>query len=407
MRVGIVGAGFAGLAAATELVRAGVTDVVVLEARDRVGGRVWSEAIETGGGGSATIERGAEFVLAGYDVLGEYVAAAGLELADTGMSYYVREPRGVHGVDTDAMAAAGRELAALAADAVPGTSVAGLIASLPVSAAVAQAVLARVEISCALEGDRLDAGVVEHLASLEPQPSRRIAGGNQGLAETLAAGLGERVRLGAPVRSVEVTGGGVRLATGDGGLVEADRVVLAVPAPVLAELPCTPSLPARTLDAVRRVAIGHAAKLHVPLAATPAASAVMSVPDRAWCWTATDRTGAVEPVLHCFAGSPTALAGLEVEAGPAEWAGRIRALRPELDVAAESAPRLTTWSEDPWARGAYSVHGLASRPGDAALLAEPVDDRVYVAGEHTAGEWSGLMEGALRSGRRAAEQLLR
>jgi monoamine oxidase len=57
----VIGAGFAGLAAATELADRGV-DVLVLEARDRVGGRVWSDRA-----GCAVIERGAEFVLDGYE----------------------------------------------------------------------------------------------------------------------------------------------------------------------------------------------------------------------------------------------------------------------------------------------------------------------------------------------------
>jgi monoamine oxidase len=89
MRVCVVGAGFAGLAAALELSGAG-HEVVVLEARDRVGGRVWSDVLPNG----AVIERGAEFVLEGYDVLRHFVTELGLSLADTGMSYYVREPRG-------------------------------------------------------------------------------------------------------------------------------------------------------------------------------------------------------------------------------------------------------------------------------------------------------------------------
>ena len=62
---------------------------------------------------------------------------------------------------------------------------------------------------------------------------------------------------------------------------------------------------------------------------------------------------------------------------------------------------LTTWADDPLTRGAYLADGLAARPGDARALASPCGPLV-LAGEHTAGEWSGLMEGALRSGRRAA-----
>ena len=57
-RVVVVGAGFAGLAAADALAEAGM-DVTVLEARDRVGGRVWSQSLPDG----SVIERGAEFIL--------------------------------------------------------------------------------------------------------------------------------------------------------------------------------------------------------------------------------------------------------------------------------------------------------------------------------------------------------
>ncbi len=66
---------------------------------------------------------------------------------------------------------------------------------------------------------------------------------------------------------------------------------------------------------------------------------------------------------------------------------------------------MTTWHDDPWARGAYSADGLAAREGDGALVASALG-RLVFAGEHTAGEWSGLMEGALRSGARAAREAL-
>ena len=92
MRVVVVGAGFAGLMAAWRLTQGGC-EVVVLEARDRVGGRVWSQELIPGDR-RTVIERGAEFVLDGYDVLREVLAELGLELAGTAMSYYQREPRG-------------------------------------------------------------------------------------------------------------------------------------------------------------------------------------------------------------------------------------------------------------------------------------------------------------------------
>jgi monoamine oxidase len=92
VRVVVVGAGFAGLMAAYRVGRAG-HEVVVLEARDRVGGRVWSQELVPGDP-RTVVERGAEFVLDGYDHLRAVASELGLQLADMTMSYYEREPRG-------------------------------------------------------------------------------------------------------------------------------------------------------------------------------------------------------------------------------------------------------------------------------------------------------------------------
>ena len=393
----VIGGGFAGLAAANELADRGL-DVLVLEARDRVGGRVWSERVRAPGGASVVIERGAEFVLDGYEVMRALAQRYGLGLADTGMSYYVREPRGV-ATDTATLQAAGRAIARGAEQQGGGKSVAQVVAALDLPDAVTDAVIARIEISSALESDRLSADVLEHAAAFEPHPTHRIAAGNQRLADAMAERLGDRVRLGTPVRAVDHGEETIRVQT-DRGEIEARRVVIALPLPVLRRLPFTPALPAWKLAALDRVALGHAAKLHIPLARAAATSAVMSVPDRYWCWTATGGDGSVAPVLNCFAGSPGALDRLAVADGPETWLERVRLLRPDLQTATGPAV-LTTWSDDPWARGAYSTAGLATQADDENRLAAP-SGPLYFAGEYTAGAWSGLMEGALRSGIRAA-----
>jgi monoamine oxidase len=245
-----------------------------------------------------------------------------------------------------------------------------VVAALDLRPAAAEAVLARVEISAALGADRLSAEVLEHAAAFEPLPSHRVAGGNQRLAEAMADHLGDRVRLGTPVRSLDELDGG--------------HVVLAVPLPALDDF----ALPDWKRAALDRVAMGHAAKLHVPLAEPAPTSAVMSVPDRFWCWTAAHHDG----VLNAFAGSPAALERLNVDAGAETWLGRVRGLRPDLALAGGAV--LTTWPD-----GAYSTAGH-----DEDLLAAPAG-RLHFAGEHTAGPWAGLMEGALRSGIRAAREI--
>ncbi|MGO9221490.1 MAG: FAD-dependent oxidoreductase [Streptosporangiaceae bacterium] len=68
---------------------------------------------------------------------------------------------------------------------------------------------------------------------------------------------------------------------------------------------------------------------------------------------------------------------------------------------ARCAPR---W-HDPWTGESYSALTIDMADGDDEVLAAPAG-RVHFAGEHTAGDWAGLMEGALRSGERAAREVL-
>ncbi len=129
-----------------------------------------------------------------------------------------------------------------------------------------------------------------------------------------------------------------------------------------------------------------------------------SVPERFWTWTATDGSGQVQPVVHAFGGTEEGLTALGVAGGPATWAARVAALRPELPVDAGRA-LLTTWNDDPWAGASYTAHTTTVADGDDDLMAAPAG-RVHFAGEHTAGAWAGLMEGALRSGERAAAEVI-
>jgi monoamine oxidase len=107
-------------------------------------------------------------------------------------------------------------------------------------------------------------------------------------------------------------------------------------------------------------------------------------------------------VVSAFAGSAAALDRLGVAGGPERWAASLASLRPDLALQLDAAV-LSTWADEPYSRGAYSVQ----TPGAAALDAVLAGTGPLVfAGEYTAGDWAALMEGALRSGVRAAGQLL-
>jgi monoamine oxidase len=370
----VVGAGFAGLAAADALSRAGV-EVTVFEARDRVGGRVHSRRLENG----AVVELGAEFVLPPHEVLRETAARLGLPLYEKGTLYGDREPR------PPVPRAALLEGIARLAEARDGT-VSSALVQLGLATAVGEALAARVEISTAYSADDQPASVLAASgAAFGDFASHGVTGGNQRIAEELARGL--RIELEVPVDRVTWSERRIRLHERD-----FDTCVIAVPATV--EIAFEPPLPEWKQRAIGSVRYGEAAKLFLPLAEPAEPSAVLSVPGRFWAYTQRAPDGSPLPVLAAFAGTRAGVDRLTPSA--------VRSLRPDL-VFAAAEPVLSTWQDDPWVRGAYSARSIES-PLDDRALAEPVGPLAF-AGEHTAGEWHALMEGALRSGLRAAQQV--
>ncbi len=397
-RVAVVGAGFAGLSAAARVEAAGL-EAVTVEARDRVGGRVFSREL----GNGSVIEMGAEFILDGNTRVREVAADLGLGLWDKGIRYGRREPRGGSPVDEDGLAEALKTIGSALADDPPAAAVPSreLLDRLAIDAGARDYILARVEISCAAPAGLVPAGEMLGVAHVGDEASPSVAGGNQRIAIELARRLSQPVLLSSPVRRLEwSTDDGVRIAT-EGGMIEADVAIMAVPASVIGSIEFDPPLPDRKQDALSTVRYGNAAKLFVPLAEDPEPRAVMSIPERYWAWTDTGKEGRPQPVLHAFAGSAAALERLDVSDGPDRWRTSMLALRPDVEPA-DADPILSTWDDDPWVRGAYSV---SPGPELTPRLQEPCGP-LHFAGEYTAGAFSGLMEGALRSGERAAEALL-
>ena len=393
MQVIVVGAGFAGLAAADALAREGVS-VDVLEARDRVGGRVWSVPFA-----GAVVERGAEFILPHDKTVIAFADRLGLRVARKGTRYGNREPRGGdRPVTHREVAAALRRIGSEPRPAGDGT-LAGALGAYGLEPGVAEAIQARIEVSCAYSADDLDPdALTEGAASFGDFETFTVEGGNDRIARALASGLGEAVRYSAPVTRVGWSAGGVRVIAGGREWV-ADAAVIAVPATVLDAIAFDPALPPGKTS----VRYGQAAKLFVGLRTPSPPSEVLSVPERYWCYTQLGPDGHPAPFAAAFAGSPRALETLEVASGPERWLAALGRLRPDLDLDLGTV-MLSTWTDDPWAQGAYSARS-ATLPLDSVALAQPVRP-LFFAGEHTAGAWHGLMEGALRSGARAAGEVL-
>ena len=394
MRAIVVGAGFAGLAAADALHRAGV-EVEVFEARDRVGGRVWSVPLC-----GAVVERGAEFILPHDKTVIAFADRLGLRLVRKGTRYGDREPRGGAPVTRSQMAAALRRIGSQPPPAASDGTLAGALGAYELEPSVAEAIRARIEVSCAYGADDLDAGALsEGAASFGDFDTFTVEGGNDRIARELAAALGGAVHLSSPVSDVAWFSDHEVRVRAAGREWSADAAVIAVPASVLDAIGFDPPLPAGKA-AVR---YGQAAKLFVGLRTPAPPSEVLSVPERYWCYTQLGADGDPLPLVGAFAGSPGALEALAVGDGPGRWIESLTRLRPDLDLDLD-AVLLSRWAEDPWVRGAYSARS-ATLPLDGEALARPVGPLSF-AGEHTAGAWHGLMEGALRSGARAAGEVL-
>jgi monoamine oxidase len=396
MRVVVIGAGYAGLAAAASLRQAGA-EVVVLEALDRVGGRVWSDRLPNGG----LIERGAEFVTRGYETMERYVAALGLELAAMGIRYPERRVVPDPGLDRDAVLAAVAAVEA-AARAEPTRPALDVLAEVVADADVRDLLASRLQSSHGYPATELEAAFLTDLAALvDDHETRRIAGGNQQLALRLAERLGDAVHLNEPVRRIAQHDDAVTVATETGELV-VDACVVAVPAPALGRLELDPALPPAMTSAYTALRISTAAKLAAPLAEPAPPDAVMSAAGRWWSYTTTS-DGIGGRVVAAWAGSAPVVDLVGAREGPGRWLDLVEELRPELRPE-RAAASVTLWDETSWVPGGYSVQPHAW-DGERGRLEGPVG-RIVFAGEHTARDWVATMEGALRSGERAARDAL-
>ena len=396
----VIGAGCAGLTAADALAEAGI-EVTVLEARDRVGGRVWSDRA----GNGALIERGAEFITAGYDATDAMVERLGLEYRGMGIRYPDRELRPDPGIDRAEALAVAHDVEAAAAAAGPDAMALDILATVE-DDDIRELLASRSQSASSVALELLPAErlrTVGHL--LDDGETRRIGGGNDGIALCLAERLGDAVRLEDPVSRIEHGPDGVRIHA-ESGVFEADACIVAVPLAVTQNIVFDPPLEPERIAEMQRIPVGQAAKLVVPAAEAIPPAAIMSTADRFWAYTTPcDEVGGT--VVGSWIGGAPVMDLLDVDAGPATWIDRIRSYWTELPALDDAAAETTIWRHDnPWTGGTYSA--VTGIPDDRDR--HPIGDqlgRVSFAGEHTAPrDWTATIEGAIRSGQRAAGEII-
>jgi monoamine oxidase len=421
----VVGAGAAGLAAAEALSRGGAS-VVLLEARPRIGGRVWTQRVR---GWPLPIELGAEFVHGRNDDLLTIAREAGLLVGRLPGFHVERTPSGwkrMHAVwrkfdaITRTMRRTGRD-----------RSVADFL---------------RAHRTLSSGKKRFVRGIVEsyHAAVLERASERalstagdppfeedeesqfRVLSGYDGVTNWLRSRIDPekcRIFLSTPVARIRWRRGDVHVSTADGREISARRAIVTVPVGVLKEDPAAvggiafdPDPPALR-RALARIEMGRVERW------------VLRFREPFW----EDATGGEPGFFHDWRGAafPTWWSAAPTEipmitgwaGGPAADALVNLSRRTILDRALESLESLFglpvaklrgllvdwhshEWSVDPYCRGAYSyvAVGGAHAPRE---LARPIADTLFFAGEATEPDENGTVPGAIVSGRRAARLIRR
>ncbi len=413
----IIGAGLAGLAAAETLVRAG-RSVTVLEARDRIGGRVLTLEPDS----PAPLDLGPEWI-AGEGPVHDLLVTHGARLVE----------------------AEGRRIGRVAGrweslDDLPDV-VGDLVARVRAIGGADRSLLEAMEHCCAepeLEKERAELiSYVEGFHAADPaklsvawlaqveehQPAGaselRSTSGASLAVEALAAALEGRcdVRLETVVREVRWDRDGVRVTAAGGESFHARTAVVTVPLALLEPLRFVPELPAEKRGAARLVQTGPVVKLLLRFRepfwrdTRPLADALfIHTPDQpipVW-WTAISPE---LPLLTAWAGGPqterlrAAGEGELVELAVRSLAAALGMSRGDVACRLESH-HYHDWNADPFSRGAYTYVGVGGVEAHRSL-ARPVAGTLYFAGEATCGGGhNATMDGAVRSGRRAAEELL-
>jgi monoamine oxidase len=422
----VVGAGIAGLTAGRLLTRSG-RRVVLLEARDRVGGRVWSErdgGVVTDLGASwihgitdspvaaaaaAFGLRTVEFTVGGYQPYSRpiaYYGPSGVRLTDGEVERFVAD---IGVVDA--------ELARVVSDFPPGRSYAEAVEAALAAQGwgaeraerVREYMRHRTEEQYGVRIDELDAhGLDDDFIDGDEVV---FPDGYDALATHLAAGLD--VRLGHVVTAVRWSPEGVEVTTGQ-GVFTADRAVVTVPVGVLksAEFAVEPPLPEPVAGALARLEMNAFEKVFLRFRSKFWDDEVYAIrqqgPGGIWWHSWYDLTGAHGvPTLLTFAAGPAAreTRGWEREKVVDSVLRELRRLygdRAEDPVYAH----VTSWQDDPCSRGSYAYMTVGSAPEDHDLLATPVGGVLHLAGEATWTDDPATVNAALRSGHRAACDVL-
>lgn len=401
----VIGAGVAGLAAARRLYEMGQRPLTI-EARDRIGGRVWTDHSR------APVEQGAEFIHGEHAATWDAIRSAAIATHPWGLSRRFGQGGKLLAPD-DAL---GERVNALYAAVEhyhgPERSVADVIAdhaqANDPAAAYAQRWLAGFE---GADVARLSAPTLarERAHTTAGWTNYCLDDGYDLVPQALASGLD--ILLNTAVNTIAWSEQGATLTLSDNRILRARRVIVTVPITLLRKGQPTfdPALPPAKQAALEAIAMGHVTKLILWFEQPVTLPSTITSTDGkvATWWPVTSRGSAEQPALMGYTGGPFALALADM--------GEREAIAQGLDEITTLfgtslrehciGGRLVDWSRDPWSLGAYTYSpiGIGTARAD---LAAPLDSTLFFAGEATVTNGHvATVHGAIETGWRAAGEV--
>ncbi len=436
----VIGGGLAGLAAAVTLVRAGL-DVRLLEARERIGGRVLTLRAPFSDGLHA--EAGGEFVDAAHVVVRRFLRSYGIRLRQMPAKRGVFHLRGATRLgrslvaygrrvkdDANRIARRSWRLARHVSDPqrpwetpaaaeLDTQSVGDWLDRLRPLPIVRACYGATTTIDYGVEPEALsllqyarDQRLEEHQSDQDVE-SLRACGELDRLPRAMGAELSRRIHLETPATALSQDSRSVRVEysrAGTTGEIEAESVVVALPATALRALEITPRLDARRQQALEGLRYCQAVKMLLQYRRRfwerqgLSGEVVADLPFQC-AWDATEGQAADRGILTLCSAGPAAaeLAALSDEQRLARCLDQLELIYPgsaaDLEVSV-----CVVWDLSAGRQGAYSYFGPGELTSYGPLLACP-EGRIFFAGEHT-DPWQATMNGALASGIRASREVL-